>query len=148
MKKNYPCTERDREIVVVVYKLLASCRGKNHRISRNHLRFSVASELEMYFVDVSDRDVRLAIEYLRNETKQGAMILSTSGSAGYWVAESFSELTQYADEERRRALSILVRIHKQKKVARRHFIAQENLPLFDFANSINSIEDLELVRNE
>jgi len=95
----------------------------------------------MNFVDVSDRDVRLAIEYLRNQTKQGAMILSTSGNAGYWMAESFSELTQYADEERRRALSILVRIHKQKKVARSHFIDQENLPLFDF---INSIDDLEL----
>jgi len=141
MKKNYPCTERDKEIVVTVYRLLKNCKGKSHRISRNHLRFGAASELEMDFVDVSDRDVRLAIEYLRNQTKQGSLILSTSGSAGYWVAESFSELTQYADEERRRALSILVRIHKQKKVARRHFIAQENLPLFDF---VNSVDDLEL----
>jgi len=142
MKKNYPCTERDREIVVSVYRLLRSCRGKNHRISRNDLRFGVASELEMDFVDVSDRDVRLAIEYLRTETVQGSLILSTSGSAGYWVAESLDEFMQCVAEDRRRALSILVRIHKQKKVARSHFIDQENLPLFDF---INSIDDLELV---
>jgi len=105
------------------------------------LRFGVASELEMYFADVSDRDVRLAIEYLRNETVQGSLILSTSGNAGYWIAESLQELTQCIAEDRRRALSILVRIHKQKKVARRHFINQENLPLFDF---INSIDDLKL----
>jgi len=97
----------------------------------------------MYFADVSDRDVRLAIEYLRNQTKQGSLILSTSGSAGYWVAESLEEFTQCVAEDRRRALSILVRIHKQKKVARSHFIDQENLPLFDF---INSIDDLELVK--
>jgi len=142
MKKNYPCTERDKSIVLAVYKLLGNCRGRNHRISRSALRFGVASELEMDFVDVSDRDVRLAIEYLRNETVQGSLILSTSGNAGYWIAESLQELTQCISEDRRRALSILVRIHKQKKVARQHFIDQENLPLFDF---INSVDDLELV---
>jgi len=95
----------------------------------------------MYFADISDRDVRMAIEYLRNETVQGSLILSTSGSAGYWVAESLDEFMQCVAEDRRRALSILVRIHKQKKVARTHFIDQENLPLFDF---INSVDDLEL----
>ena len=141
MKKNYPCTERDKSIVLAVYKLLGNCRGRNHRISRNDLRFGVASELEMYFADISDRDVRMAIEYLRNETVQGSLILSTSGSAGYWVAESLDEFMQCVAEDRRRALSILVRIHKQKKVARTHFIDQENLPLFDF---INSVDDLEL----
>ena len=143
MKKNYPCTERDRSIVVAVYRLLKAHIGKNHRITRNALRIEVAGELEMEFIGINDRDVRLAIEYLRNKTVQGAMILSTSGNAGYWIAESFSELTQYADEERRRALSILVRIHKQKKVARSHFIDHENLPLFDF---VNSVDDLELVK--
>ncbi len=141
MKQNYPCTERDREIVAVVYRLLKTHIGKNHRITRNALRIEVAGELEMEFIGVSDRDVRLAIEYLRNKTVQGSLILSTSGNAGYWVAESLDEFTQCIDEDRRRALSILVRIHKQKKVARSHFIDQENLPLFDF---INSVDDLEL----
>ena len=94
MKKNYPCTERDKSIV-------------------------------------------------RNETVQGSLILSTSGNAGYWIAESLNEFMQCISEDRRRALSILVRIHKQKKVARQYFIAQENLPLFDF---VNSIDDLELVK--
>jgi hypothetical protein len=143
MKKGYPCTERDREIVAVVYRLLKAHIGKNHRITRNALRIEVAGELEMEFIGISDRDVRLAIEYLRTETVQGSLILSTSGNAGYWIAESLQELTQCVAEDRRRALSILVRIHKQKKVARKHFIAQENLPLFDF---VNSIDDLELVK--
>lgn len=141
MKKNYPCTEKDRQIVVTVYKLLAQHIGKKHRISRHSLRFQVASEMWVTALTATDRDVRLAIEYLRNQTKQGAMILSTSGGSGYWIAESLEEFTQCIDEDRRRALSILVRIHKQKKAARSHFIEQENLPLFDF---INSIEDLEL----
>ena len=148
MKKNYPHTEKDRAIVVSVYQLLAQRIGKNNRISRNNLRYSVAEELEMRFADIDDRDVRLAIEYLRNFTAQGSMILSTSGNAGYWIAESLEEFMQCMAEDRRRALSILIRIHKQKKKARAHFIDRENLPLFDFANSINSIDDLELVGNE
>jgi hypothetical protein len=59
MKKNYPCTERDKSIVLAVYKLLVNCRGRNHRISRSTLRFGVASELEMNFFINSIDDLEL-----------------------------------------------------------------------------------------
>ena len=140
MKKNYPCTERDEQIVITVYRLLMKHIGKNHRITRNALRLEVAGELEMEFIGINDRDVRLAIEYLRNKTVQGSLILSTSGNAGYWIAESLGEFTQCIDEDRRRAFSILVRIHKQEKTVRSLFIDQENLPLFNFVNC----DDLEM----
>lgn len=128
MKKNYPSTDRDKMVVAYTYYILAQHKGKRNRITRKQLCGEVDGAVFCYGT-IEDRDVRNAIEYLRN-TAQGSLILSTSGSSGYWMAESLEEFMDCINEDRRRALSILIRIHKQKKAAKKWFV--EKLPLFEF----------------
>jgi hypothetical protein len=138
MKKNYPSTDRDKMVIGGTYSVIVQHKGKRNRITRERLREEVDAGLCGQYGTIEDRDVRNAIEYLRM-TYEGSRILSTSGSSGYWMAESLDEFMDCINEDRRRALSILIRIHKQKKAAKKHFAYQERLPLFEFAEIENEI---------
>ena len=140
MRKNYPNNSSELDIVVYTYNAIINHKGKRNRITRERLREEVDARLCGIHGTVEDRDVRNAIEYLRNKTVEGSLILSTSGSSGYWIAESLDEFMNCIQEDRSRALSILVRVHKQKKVARKRFADQEKLPLFEF------VENFEMVK--
>ena len=138
MRKNYPNNESEKDIVINTYNAIITHRGKRNRITREQLREEV--EASLGYGTVEDRDIRNAIEYLRNKTVEGSLILSTSGSSGYWIAESLDEFMDCIQEDRSRALSILVRVHKQKKVARKRFSDQEKLPLFEFMERAENFE--------
>ena len=138
MRKNYPGNDRENDIILHTYNAIISHKGKRNRITRKRLREEVDASL--CYGTVEDRDVRNAIEYLRNKTVEGSLILSTSGSSGYWIAESLEELISFTREEHRRALSILARIRKQEKVARKRFADQEKLPLFEFVENFEMVE--------
>jgi hypothetical protein len=138
MRKNYPNNDRELDIVINTYNAITNHKGKRNRITRKRLREEVDASL--CYGTVEDRDIRNAIEYLRNKTVEGSLILSTSGSSGYWIAESLDEFMNCIQEDRSRALSILVRVHKQKKVARKRFADQEKLPLFEFVENFEMVE--------
>lgn len=138
MRKNYPNNDRELDIVINTYNAITNHKGKRNRITRERLREEVDASL--CYGTVEDRDIRNAIEYLRNKTVEGSLILSTSGSSGYWIAESLDEFMNCIQEDRSRALSILVRVHKQKKVARKRFADQEKLPLFEFVENFEMVE--------
>lgn len=138
MRKNYPNNDRELDIVINTYNAITNHKGKRNRITRERLREEVDASL--CYGTVEDRDIRNAIEYLRNKTVEGSLILSTSGSSGYWIAESLDEFMNCIQEDRSRALSILVRVHKQKKVARKRFADQDKLPLFEFVENFEMVE--------
>lgn len=138
MRKNYPNNDRELDIVINTYNAITNHKGKRNRITRKRLREEVDASL--CYGTVEDRDIRNAIEYLRNKTVEGSLILSTSGSSGYWIAESLDEFMNCIQEDRSRALSILVRVHKQKKVARKRFADQDKLPLFEFVENFEMVE--------
>jgi hypothetical protein len=140
MRKNYPNNSSELDIVIYTYNIIINHKGKRNRITRKRLREEVDASLCGIHGTVEDRDVRNAIEYLRNKTVEGSLILSTSGSSGYWIAESLEELISFTREEHRRALSILARIRKQEKVARKRFADQEKLPLFEFVENFEMVE--------
>ena len=62
--------------------------------------------------DVSDRQVRKAIENLR-QTPDGCEIMSSSGWSGYWMLDSLGEWDTHYREERSRALNHMKRLRKQ-----------------------------------
>lgn len=143
MRKNYPNNDRELDIVIHTYNAIVDHKGKRNRITRERLREEVDASLCQKHGTVEDRDIRNAIEYLRNKTIEGSLILSTSGSSGYWIAESLDEFMDCIQEDRSRALSILVRVHKQKKIARKKFADQEKLPLFEFMKSVENFQSID-----
>src|SRR4030067_477856 len=66
--------------------------GKFHSLSRDELRLRVG-----YWVDreVSDRELRGAIEWLRANHPQGGWIISDSAWQGYWFGESLEEVKEH-----------------------------------------------------
>lgn len=144
MRKNYPNNDRENDIILHTYNAIINHKGKRNRITRERLREEVDASLCGKHGFIEDRDIRNAIEYLRNKTVEGSLILSTSGSSGYWIAESLDEFMDCIQEDRSRALSILVRVHKQKKVARKRFADQEKLPLFEFMERAENFEIVDL----
>ncbi len=67
---------------------------------------------------VSDREIRAAIERLRRKDDIGALICSSSGIGGYWLAENLDELLDSYREERRRCLTELVTIRERLRRGR------------------------------
>lgn len=108
----------------VILSILESRTGKANRISRANLRQFVSYRM---FENISDREVRKTIEELRRSNGRGALICSSSGSAGYWFAESYAELLENYREERRRALSLMYTMRQRLRAGRHHFTGQMRL---------------------
>lgn len=144
MKETYPNSEREKKVVITVFSILAEHRGKRNRVKRSDLAVQASLYSGVDF-DVTDRECRLAIEYLRNETIEGSAILSTSGMSGYWIAESMDEIMDHIKEEKARSISILKRIRNQEKSAKSLFTRKEDLPLLEFMNNIKRCEDFSLI---
>ena len=88
--------------------------GKFHSLSRDELRLRVG-----YWVDreVSDRELRGAIEWLRANDPRGAWIISDSAWQGYWFGESIEEVKEHCRVTRNTAYTLFRRARQQVKLA-------------------------------
>ena len=80
--------------------VILQCKGRENRISKQQ----VASLLHMEYNATTDRLMRITVNVLR---KEGYLILSDSGGAGYWYADSFDEVNDTVAEMKSRASDLL-----------------------------------------
>lgn len=102
--------DRDPRLESAILRVLAHHRGQKNRIPRPTLVDWLRSNAFGY---ITDRDVRSAIENLRRGDDHGALICSSSGTGGYWLAEDLGELLASYQEERRRCLTEMVTIRER-----------------------------------
>jgi len=124
-----PALDVDNAIVF----LLRGHIGKMNAVPRETLRHE--AELYVDKIDrLTDRAMRLAIARLRN-TSRGCLILSSGGVSGYWLARDFQEVEEHYRYERRRSLSLMARVRKQRDLARAHFPPSEGqIGLFGYTD--------------
>ena len=115
--------EAPDDIGNAVLKLIQG-RKKMSAVTREELVYHVPLLVDRV-EKISDREIREAIERLR-QTPEGAFICSSSGSQGYWIG-SLKEVQACYSEERRRSLTLMARIRKQRDLA---FRAEGQLSLF------------------
>ena len=97
--------------------------GYANRIQRKNLLNILRNSSGL---DVSDRLMRKAIEDLRDTDPEGAKICS-SLDGGYYMAANVNELERYLNTDLSRAVKILKRVNRQRRVAGLSFIQR---PLF------------------
>ena len=100
---------------LAILAIVGDHRGRMRSIDRRSLGIEVLREVGYV---ISDREIREAIQELRAEDPRGALIMSSAGASGYWIARDLEEIQDSYQEERSRALSILVRIRAQRRLAR------------------------------
>lgn len=111
-----------------ILTVLECHKGKENRIRREDLRWTASGKAGCTVgCPFSDREMRQAIEELRREHPIGALICSSSGVGGYWLAKDYDEVQASYNEERRRALTLMVTMRKRLHAARRHFGGQRTL---------------------
>lgn len=96
-----------------ILNILRSRQGKSAKISRRQLREEVSSWSGR---NVSDREMRQAIEELRTDNSDGAMICA-SLSGGYYTARDLVELDEALRSDESRIRKIAQRIRKQRQRA-------------------------------
>lgn len=100
--------------------------GRFQSQSRDLLRERVGHWLDR---DVSDRELRAGIEWLRANDPQGAWIVSDSSWSGYWLAESLEEVEAHCKVTRTTAATLFQRARKQLSLARQAQEEPEQLRL-------------------
>jgi hypothetical protein len=108
------------ELDQLVLSILQRHVGKEHRISRFDLLREVYGPWQAGKMDsnsVEDRRVRESIERLREKY----VILSSSGSGGYWLPESESEAQDFIAEMESRAMKMLQMTGRMKRNLREQF---------------------------
>lgn len=85
-----------RDVLACIFK----CKGKDERITKQQ----IASLLHLKYGTTVDRQIRLSVNELR---KEGHLILSDSGGAGYWYASSYDEVNEVVGELKARAGDLL-----------------------------------------
>jgi hypothetical protein len=96
-----------------VLRILKEHPGESRRIRRDALRREVSEWLGR---NVTDREMRLALENLRANDSDGCMICS-SLSGGYYMARSLSELRSALDADKSRISNTSARIRAQERRA-------------------------------
>jgi len=94
--------------------LKAKHRGLDRAITRGQLVWAMKT---MGF-DVGDRQVRKALENLRARHPQGAWIMSSSETAGYWWAESEGEIQAANAEDYSRIQATSAKIENRRRLLR------------------------------
>ena len=94
-----------------ILRILSGHRGASRRISRA----SLLAELRLRLDNVSDREMRLAIEELRRGHAHGAWLCADL-RGGYFMAEDEEELERYLASDERRANKLLERVHSQRRM--------------------------------
>jgi hypothetical protein len=109
--------EASDDVRDMVRRVLLYHVGQANAISREDLAHEVASRLNLNgdMPDWFDRTVRQAIADLRDDDKMGALICSSSGASGYWIAADDDELEASLAEDDRRGKTILARSSHRRK---------------------------------
>jgi hypothetical protein len=117
------------DIELGVLRTLAGRYGKGRAVSRDQLRMDVNLFCDREETEqIGDRAIREAIETLRQSHPTGARIMSSSGWAGYWLAESPEEFDALYQEQRNRALNIMAGLRKQRDLLRREWYRPDPEP--------------------
>jgi chromatin segregation and condensation protein Rec8/ScpA/Scc1 (kleisin family) len=120
--------EKLTDIQVTVLSILEQHVGAENRIPRADLRAQLCARADRY---ITDREMRRAIESLRQLPGRGSRICSTCGgveqgqkkkakrgqAGGYFIATSVRELEQFLREDEDRAVHTLRRTGQQRKAA-------------------------------
>jgi len=106
------------DIYEALLKVLSKHKGRKNAIGRPRLRSEIMALMPRGEKNISDRRMRLAIEDLRRNTDQGALICASSTHKGYWIAENLDELLESYHEERRRAINTMITIRQRLKRGR------------------------------
>jgi len=110
--------ELQEELDRMVLRVLQAHVGKEERISRRDLVEQVYGvRLDLDANSVEDRRVRESIERLREKH----VILSSSGSGGYWLPESEAEAVDFIAEMESRAMKMLQMTSRMKRNLRDQF---------------------------
>ena len=72
-------------------------------------------------------DTRLLRRFVTEMRAEGMPVLSDG--AGYWLSASASELNGYCDRSKKRALAMLARVSRMKKVSLPEYLGQMQLEL-------------------
>ena len=106
----------------VVVRLLQSRIGEENRISRSRL----LNEVQQICPDVSDRVLRMAIEFARKSAGDGSRICSTT-RGGYYLAKDRDELCRYLAQDWSRVSKLSKRLKSQATAARFSDAQQQQL---------------------
>ncbi len=98
--------------------------GKERRVSRQAFVLWLQNNVD---ASIDDRQAREVVELLRRTDDDGALICSSSGCGGYWLAANLDELLESYREERRRFLTGLVTIRERLRRGRRVLSGQMGL---------------------
>lgn len=119
--------EPEQQIRELILKTLRKHKGRHNAISRTKLRSRVMRGMPRGQSNVSDREIRKQIEWLRNHDEEGALICASAGVKGYWIAVDLEDVLEGYRQERKRAITLLVTMRNRLKRAREHFGGQERL---------------------
>lgn len=89
--------------------------GTHQAINRKYLLDIMRSKHPDW--GITDRKMRAAIEWLRNNHVAGAWICSSLDGRGYYMASDIMELKAYIQTEKNRGIHILAKIYLQDKRA-------------------------------
>lgn len=119
--------QRDRYMQYAIKKALRGHVGRERALSKEKLRSRVMQEMPRGLKNIHEREIRKAIEVLRNEDSIGALICSSAGVRGYWMAEDLDDVLEGYRQERKRAITLLVTMRQRLKFAREFFGGQRKL---------------------
>lgn len=120
--------DEEKEILDrAVLRVLRRHVGKEGRISREELVSAIyGARAKDDPNQVGDRRVRASIERLREKW----VILSSSGSGGYWLPESESEAQDFIAEMESRAMKMLQTTGRMKRNLREQFEPRMQMELW------------------
>ncbi len=98
-----------------IMRILRRHRGRRNRVTRGQLVWT----LKTMGHRVTDRQVRRAIEQLRQSSYEGALICSSSQLDGYWLCESPEELEAAIAEDLSRISSAQAKITNRRRALER-----------------------------
>jgi len=117
--------DQDEHVRNLVMSCLQLHKGRENAVSIEDVTEYVATYATWIHVD--ERRVRQAIEDLRRTSDRGALICSSSGVKGRWLATSLNDVLENYREERRRAIELMVTIRERRERACRMFGGQLRL---------------------
>ena len=83
-----------------ILRIVTKCVGRENRIKKDE----IARLMHLKYTSTTDRQIRSLVNELR---KEGVLILSDSGGAGYWLAENRDEVDEVLNELNSRAKDLL-----------------------------------------
>ena len=107
-----------------LYALMIAHIGPDKKIGMGELYESVFPGRKYHH---RINDTRMLRKFITEMRADGMPVLSDG--AGYWLSASSSELNQYCDKTKRRALGMLARCSRMKKVSLPEYLGQMRLEL-------------------